>query len=172
MSSHGKKQLIEILEVADINFLMSIKNLDKEDVTEQIQLGTNTIEQIFRHCVRQMDKYLAKDTKAKLVGPEESFGRCVELYLEISDGFFNLVKRTPEEDYIKPIDKGEKLGTIIQRISLHFMGHLGQIYLIRRALGKELPSSYSFVLALSESSRRKLKKEWTIWWEENKSNFS
>ncbi len=28
MTSYGKKQLIEILEIADVNLLMSIKDLD------------------------------------------------------------------------------------------------------------------------------------------------
>lgn len=171
MVSQGKKQLIEILEIADINFLMSIKHLDEEDVRKVIQPGTNSIQQIFGHCVKQMDKYLAKDTKQRLFDADDTFGNYVEVYLKISNGFFDLVRRTPEEDYIKPIDKGEKLGTIIQRISLHFMGHLGQIYLIRRALRKDLPGSYSFVLALSESSRRKLRIEWLKWWEENKINY-
>ena len=78
----------------------------------------------------------------------------------------------PEEDYNKPIDKGEKLGTIIQRIALHYMGHLGQIYLIRRSIGREISGAYSFVLALSESSRKKLKKEWLTWWNENKKSYS
>ena len=51
------------------------------------------------------------------------------------------------------------------------MGHLGQIYTIRRALGKDPAGAYSFVLALSSSSRKKLKKEWMDWWEDNKIAF-
>ncbi len=119
-----------------------------------------------------MDKYLSKATKKRMIKSEESFGKYVELYLQISEEFLELIKKTPEEDYNKPIDKGEKLGTIIQRIALHYMGHLGQIYLIRRSIGREISGAYSFVLALSESSRKKLKKEWLTWWNENKKSYS
>ena len=51
------------------------------------------------------------------------------------------------------------------------MGHLGQITLIRRTLGRDIAGAYSFVQALSESSRRKLKKEWMEWWRENKRTY-
>ncbi|MCG3226212.1 MAG: hypothetical protein H7645_04775 [Candidatus Heimdallarchaeota archaeon] len=172
MTSYGKKQLIEILEIADVNLLMSIKDLDPEDVEKQIQFDINSIKRIFGHCVNQMDKYLSKATKKRMIKSEESFGKYVELYLQISEEFLELIKKTPEEDYNKPIDKGEKLGTIIQRIALHYMGHLGQIYLIRRSIGREISGAYSFVLALSESSRKKLKKEWLTWWNENKKSYS
>ncbi|MHA1953594.1 MAG: DinB family protein [Candidatus Heimdallarchaeaceae archaeon] len=168
MISHGKKQLIEILEIADINLLMSIKDLTQEEAEKQIQPEINSIQRIFGHCARQMDKYLSKATNKKMIESEESFEKYVELYLQISKEFFEFIKNTPEKDYDKPINKGEKLSTIIQRIALHYMGHLGQIYLIRRSIGKEISGSYSFVLALSESSRKKLKKEWLIWWKANK----
>jgi len=171
MISHGKKQLIEILEIADINILISIKELTSEDVTKKIKLDINSIEKIFNHCLRQMDKYLAKSTQERKSIADLTFGDSVEIYLEVSESFLELVRNIPEDDYSKPIDKGEKLVTIIQRISLHFMGHLGQIYLIRRFLGKEISSIYSFVLALSEGSRRKLRKEWESWWNSEKHRF-
>jgi hypothetical protein len=172
MSFSRKKYLIEILEIAEINLLMSIKDLKPDDVIKKIHPNTNSIEWIFGHCVRQMDKYLAKAIKQKKITSEENFGKYVELYLQISEEFFELIKETQEEEYNRPIDKGEKLETIIERIALHYMGHLGQITQIRRTLGREIAGAYSFVQALSESSRRKLKKEWLDWWIKNRKMYN
>ncbi|MCK4568355.1 MAG: hypothetical protein KAU48_13700, partial [Candidatus Thorarchaeota archaeon] len=63
----------------------------------------------------------------------------------------------------------ETLETSIQRISLHFLGHVGQIVLIRRSLGN--PGS-SFVGGLHPRVRKQMHEEWTSWWSESKSRFN
>ncbi|MHA2253590.1 MAG: hypothetical protein ACXAD7_24740 [Candidatus Kariarchaeaceae archaeon] len=172
-----KSELISILEIADINLLMSIKSLQIEKWTKQIGSDINSILRIFIHCAKQMDKYLSKytnkfhikDSDIRKNFEESSSPRFfVEKYLLIYLDFIDNVKKTPEEDFNKPIGRGEKLVTIIQRLSLHFSGHMGQIYLIRRFLGEDMEEPYSFIRAMSAPSRKKLKKEWMEWWDDQK----
>ncbi|MHA2170969.1 MAG: hypothetical protein ACXAB7_13825 [Candidatus Kariarchaeaceae archaeon] len=45
---------------------------------------------------------------------------------------------------------------------------MGQIYYIRKMLGDEVEGPYTFVKAMSVPTRKKLKKEWFEWWENNR----
>lgn len=179
-----KNQLISLLEIADINFLMSVKNVSPNHVSLQINDNINSIAQIFGHCARQMDNYLSRFSGSLKIVPEKkkihelletgdcSFGKFVEVYLEIYDEFISYIKNVPYDKFNDPITKGEKLISIIQRISLHYMGHLGQITVIRKYLGNEVDGPYSFVKAMSKPTRRKLRKEWLEWWSENCDQYS
>jgi hypothetical protein len=62
----------------------------------------------------------------------------------------------------------ETLLQSIQRIALHFMGHVGQIVLIRRALGNPGPT---FVGGVSLIGRDKIKQKWNTWWSDSKQDF-
>ncbi|MHA2170968.1 MAG: hypothetical protein ACXAB7_13820 [Candidatus Kariarchaeaceae archaeon] len=63
MSNLGlKRQLISLLEIAEINLLMSIKNLTQEREMKKVHTGANSILKIFVHCARQIDFYIAKYT--------------------------------------------------------------------------------------------------------------
>ncbi|MHA2029801.1 MAG: DUF1572 family protein [Candidatus Kariarchaeaceae archaeon] len=177
-----KNQLISLLEIADVNFLMSVKNVSPETVLTNINDETNSIAQIFGHCVRQMDNYLSRFSGELKIKPENmkihellddgySFGKFVDVYLEIFSEFVGYIKKVPENELYNPITKGEKLINIIQRISLHYMGHLGQISIIRKFLGNEIDGPYSFVKAMSKPTRRKLKNEWLEWWSENSTSY-
>lgn len=178
-----KNQLISLLEIADVNFLMSVKNISPENTTIKINDEINTITQIFGHCVRQMDNYLARFSGELKIIPEGkkvfelindgySFRWFVDIYLEIYDDFMGYIKKISENDLYKPITKGEKLVNILQRISLHYMGHLGQISVIRKYLGNEISGPYSFVKAMSKPTRKKLKKEWLEWWSSNSLDYA
>ena len=148
----------------------------------KIHPDANSIQKIFGHCSRQMDMYLAKYTGEKIFPqPKKSIEELIkggytlvqfiEAYLLISEAFFSNIKKTPEADYTKPIDKGEKLVNILQRISLHFAGHMGQICYIRKILANEVEGSYTFIKAMSMPTRKKLRKEWFEWWEHNQKNL-
>ncbi|MFW9975477.1 MAG: hypothetical protein ACFFDQ_09450, partial [Candidatus Thorarchaeota archaeon] len=62
----------------------------------------------------------------------------------------------------------ENLLQSIQRIAFHYMGHVGQIVLIRRALGNPGPT---FVGGISSIGREKIREKWNAWWKENKETF-
>jgi hypothetical protein len=100
-----------------------------------------------------------------------TFAGFVEDYLKISASGFSYLQSLQDEAFEKVIfpDYGENLLQSIQRIALHYMGHMGQIVLIRRALGNPGPS---FVGGVQESGRNKMRQEWEKWWSDNKDNFN
>jgi hypothetical protein len=61
----------------------------------------------------------------------------------------------------------ETLCELIQRISLHFLGHTGQIYLIKRELGK---GGY-FVTGVKKKHRDASRIKWLNWWNANKDKY-
>ncbi|MHA1219921.1 MAG: DinB family protein [Candidatus Heimdallarchaeaceae archaeon] len=180
--------LIKELKIADMNFLMSIKNIDASIVVKQIQKDVNHIAWIVGHCVVHMDHYLSYHTGEKLFSSEErdyyaygvskdhivdypfSFQKLLDGYLEISSKYFQILEKLPFEEFNKkPDDASEKLSDLIHRISLHIMGHTGQIVLLRRMF--ENPY-WAFVGGVSETQRDELRQGWLDWWIENKKEFS
>lgn len=169
-----KSELLNIFDIADINLLMSIKGLTVEQVSTQVFPNTNSILFIFLHCARQLDRYLSK-FGVDLVIPGKSvnevldkgftFGQVVEAYLKISGDFRERVKQLDDEKLADPIDKGEKLYKIIQRVSLHYCGHMGQISFIRRIMDDTIEGGYTFIKAMSDPTRKQLRKEWNEWWQ-------
>ncbi|MHA2345853.1 MAG: hypothetical protein ACXACP_03965, partial [Candidatus Hodarchaeales archaeon] len=56
---------------------------------------------------------------------------------------------------------------LIQRISLHFLGHTGQIYQVKRVLGK----GGTFVMGVKKKNRYDSRAKWLNWWNENKIKY-
>ena len=185
-----KELAIDFLEIAEINLLMSIKDLKPENITKTIHPELNPISWIVGHCVSHMDflkslftndrkltkeqrKYFTFGVEKEVIkaGFPYSFKEIIELYLELSESCFKILKEFPEEKYdtiISDKSEVENLYQNIQRISLHYMGHTGQIVMVRRAL--EGPN-WSYVGGISKELRKKYKNSWIDWWEKSKNDF-
>lgn len=187
-----KESTIDLLRIAESNLLYSFKDIQPEEVNKQIAPEINTISWIVGHCFAhfhmvlsmtcQETQLLSDDaihyyrygtSKEEIESTESSmtFGELVNKYLEISEMSFTYLETLDETDFKKVIFPKieETLGTSIQRLSLHFLGHVGQIVLIRRSLGN--PGS-SFVGGAHPNTRKKMLDEWTSWWSESKSRFN
>ena len=184
-----------LLEIADCNLLLSTIGLEKEQVLKQIGEEVNHIAWIFGHCTSHMDYIFGELCQGKsLLTEEESkyfaygvskdkvneglpttFKDLIESYLKIREGAFDYLKKLPEEKYreVPEVDAGkqakESVMQAIQRVALHYMGHMGQIVLIRRAIGNP---GFGFVAGMSKENREKRIAQWMKWWEENKEDFS
>ena len=186
--SSGKEILISTLETTEINFLMSLKGLNPELVSKQFKEDVNHLAWIVGHCVSHMDSFLSIYTEERKLNDEErdyyafgvskekirqynfSFRDTIENYLLISKNFFEELYALEESQFfIKPFsDARENLYQFIQRITLHIMGHTGQIVLIRRILGDPF---WSFIGGVAKKERDEIKKEWLQWWKENKNEY-
>ncbi len=187
-----KKSAIDLLKVAEINLLYSFKGIQPEEVYKQVHPEFNNINWIFGHCVThfhmilcqtcQETKLLSDDvnhyyrfgtTKVEIerIEPPLTFAEIVGEYLKISEMGFTYLQELEIDDFQHVIfpDFNETLMTSIQRISLHYLGHVGQIVLIRRALGNP---GFSFVGGIYKPDREKMQQEWESWWSASKRNFS
>jgi hypothetical protein len=183
-----KDVLVETFEIAEINFLQSFKGIKPGIVAQQFRNDVNHIAWILGHCISHMDSYLSLFNKERKLSDNQrkyhaygvskneimkfpfSFRELIDIYLIISKDFFKTIRDFPEEDYFqfRHPDNGENLKHMLQRITLHYMGHAGQIVLLRRMFDDPF---WSFVGGLHENARNKLRNEWIEWWEENKTNF-
>jgi len=189
-----KELSIELLEIAECNFLLSIIGLKSDQITQLIGHDVNHIGWIFGHCVSQMNYYVELCQGNQIMSKKEithyayaaakdeakkelptSFKELVEKYLKISGNFFSHLRGLPQEKFrqVPIVDAGkqtkESIMRIIQRIALHYMGHMGQIVLIRRSIGNP---GFGFVAGMSKENREKRIAQWKKWWEENKEDFS
>lgn len=183
-----KDELISILEIAEINFLMSFKEVKPELITKKITDDTNHIAWIIGHCVSHFDSYLSIYTNERLLSKEErdfyaygvekdkikeyqfSFVKLIDSHLEITEKFFQKFKGLENKKFEeKPhLEAREKLSDMIKRITLHVMGHTGQIVILRRMFDD---SFWSFIGGVEEENREKLRKEWLQWWKETKTLY-
>lgn len=170
-----KDVCIDLLEIADINFLANLQGLKPEDVEVKAHSDINSIKTIIRHCARQMDRTIETYTNNRVMKDQKeySFKEIIDMYLQISQTFFGMLREFPIEAYNdNPGGTGEILNKRIQRIALHYLGHTGQVVLIRKMLGRGIAGTYGFVKAMSIPTRKKIRKEWIEWWTENRENFS
>ncbi len=183
---------IDTLEIAECNLLMSIKGIYPEDVNKQIIPDVNPIAWIFGHCADHMDSVFGAWCQGERIFNEDfhtlfsygaakgtikeelplPFGKIVSNYLQISDKCFSYLKVQSIEKYQQvpgdPTQRNESLMQVIQRVALHYMGHMGQIIAIRRALKNP---GESFVTGMDQEPRKKYINDWKAWWEENKTRF-
>jgi hypothetical protein len=103
--------------------------------------------------------------------PPFCFNELVDEYLEVSKIGFSYLQSLDEDAYSEILfpEINETLEESLQRIALHYLGHTGQIVLIRRALGNPGPT---FVGGLQEPAYNRMLDEWNSWWSESKENFS
>ncbi|MFX1272825.1 MAG: hypothetical protein ACFFAX_14150 [Promethearchaeota archaeon] len=183
---------INLLATSECNLLMSMKGLHAEDIYRQVQPELNHIGWIFGHCAVHLDwvlslmtgnvQYFSEEvchyyrygtTKSEILdgGPPISFSDLMDSYLRISELFFIFLSEKDEGVLYKdfPGESGENLLETIIRVSLHFMGHTGQIVLIRQALGNP---GLSFVSGVTEQGRSGLMSRWLDWWENTKEKFN
>ncbi|MBD3191234.1 MAG: DUF1572 domain-containing protein [Candidatus Heimdallarchaeota archaeon] len=193
-----KDYAINTLEIAEINFLMSFKGIRQEQLTKQVTPKTNPISWIVGHLASHMDAYLAFFTNERLLTSDQrkyfrfgaskqiirggfpfSFTEIIEKYLKISENYFHRLRELSEVQFSQsPIGGNETYFQMLQRISLHFFGHAGQIVLIRRILSTELQARrkddeplWSFVGGIHLQQREKFKEQWLEWWYQNRTNF-
>ena len=185
----SKELLIETFEIAEINFLQSFKDIRPEIVSKQFKEDVNHIAWILGHCISHMDSYLSLFNRERKLTDNQrkyhAFGvskdeitqfpfsivELIDTYLTISEDFLKAIKELPEEKYtqFKHPENDENLKHMLQRITLHYMGHAGQIVLLRRMFDDPF---WSFVGGIHENNRSQLRKEWIKWWLENKTEFS
>lgn len=189
-----KDSTIELLEISDINLLVSFYGLSKDQITKQPRPEINPISWIYGHCISHLDFIYGELCLGSRILPREvsklvsygatkgevleglpiSFKELVEFGLQISNRTFSYLEKLPEEKFYELPEKdfkkksSENIIKVTQRVALHLMGHMGQIVLIRRLLGD--PGS-GFVGGMNGRDRAGMKERWTKWWEENKSSY-
>lgn len=195
-----KEYAISAMEIAELNFLMAIKGIRTDDLTKLVHSEVNTIAWIVGHLVSHMDAYLSIFTKKRYFSDEQrryfnysspkqsmkdgfpySFVEIIDNYLLISDNYFKQLKELPEEKFneIPPIEGfKETYLDLLHRISLHYLGHTGQIVIIRRMIGiptlefwQNKEEGWSFVSGISKEERVYKKEKWIKWWEQAKKDF-
>lgn len=197
IDDRNEKQIaLDIFKTAEINLFVSLLGLKKADLLNQISPETNHIFWIFGHCATHLDqvfgrlclgknwfkeeylKYFAYGVDRELAHktPTISFQELVETYLELTGAVSKYMDELPEEKFrMKPEKQkeGERIESLIDslvRIALHYMGHLGQITMIRRTNGNPVPMG--FVAGMAKESRERIMEKWTNWWNENKKEFN
>jgi hypothetical protein len=179
-----KSTTINLLATSECNLLMSLKGLHADNIYRQVQPELNHIGWIFGHCAVHLDwvlSFMTEDarvfseevchyyrygtTKSEILdgGPPISFSDLMGSYLRVSESFFRFLSDLEEaalyEDF--PGAPSEDLLETFLRVSLHFMGHAGQIVLIRQALGNPGPS---FVSGAKKEARARILADWHDWW--------
>ena len=191
MTSGTKSIAIDILEIAEVNLLYSILNIRPEDIHKQVLPEFNTITWILGHCMAHFHMVLCDTCQGKELYSEKTthyfrygttkeeiaktetpltFPQIIDDYLRISADGFSYLQSLQDEDFEKVIFPkiGETLLQSIERISFHYMGHMGQIVLLRHALNNPGPS---FVGGAQEAGRQRMREEWNSWWTSNKTDF-
>ena len=187
-----KKYAIESLEIAQWNVLKAIFRLKPEDFEEQIKPNFNPINWILGHLTIQMDYYFNYLCQGKRIVTEAflqyyhpprvdveeitdfplSIKELIDTFLEVSDSSFNYLNKLPEEKFNELPEHNENntelVSELLQRVSLHFLGHTGQIIWIKKHLGKR----GAFVMGIKKKQRDDSRIKWLQWWNENKEKYS
>ncbi len=191
-----KEFALDTLKIVTCNFLTSFSGIESENITKQITKDSNHIFWIFGHCASHMDiafglscqgKGLLTKEQHKHFGygidkeiahtiPEQSFHDFMELFLIIIENTFEFLDKLAEENFrdlprnLSEKRQKESVLLTIQRVSLHLMGHMGQITAIRRKLGNPVPMG--FVAGMTKESRKSINDKYRKWWNENKEKFT
>jgi len=182
---------IETLEIAQWNVLKAIFRLKPQDFEVQIRPYFNPINWIVGHLTIQMDyifnflcqgKRMTSDAfRHFYYAPREkieeirdfplSIMELIDLFLEVSKSSFDYLEVLPEYKYHELPEKNENnvetVSELIQRVSLHFLGHTGQIIWIKKYLGK----GGAFVMGVKKKQRDDSLAKWQKWWSENKEKY-
>jgi hypothetical protein len=182
---------IETFEIAEWNVLKGIFRLKPKDLERQIKPNLNPIRWIIGHLTMHMDtifnhlclgeRKLSQEFRDYFnLGPERekerefpiSYRELIDTFLEFSKTSLDYLYKLPERKFTdlpenNDESNSETVSESIQRISLHFLGHTGQIYLIKRELGK---GGY-FVAGVKKKNRDVSRIKWLNWWNAHKENF-
>ncbi len=110
--------------------------------------------------------------RAKLRDFPVSYLDLIEKFLEFSKISFDYLNNLFETSFTElskynTSKNTETVTELIQRISLHFLGHMGQVYQIKRELGKV----GTFVMGIKKKNRDDSRAKWLTWWKENKIKY-
>ncbi|MFW9848342.1 MAG: DinB family protein [Candidatus Thorarchaeota archaeon] len=179
-------------DLAQWNVQRAILRLKPDDLMYQITPKTNPISWILGHLTWHMDIIFNRGCQGKSqLKPEErepfatgaarmdlnqfpfSMKDLIENFLKVSDSSLKFLRQIPEEKINDLPDfnfggNTETVGELIQRISLHLLGHVGQIYIIKKELGK---GGY-FVTGVKKNQREDSRIKWMKWWEDNKESYA
>ena len=182
---------IETFEIAEWNVLKAIFRLKPKDLEKQITPKHNPIRWMIGHLAMHMDtifNYLCQGERK--LGQEfrdyftsglerevnrnfpVSYEELIDTFLKFSQTSFDYLYQLPEEKFEELPENNDTKNTetvneLIQRISLHFLGHTGQIYIVKRELGKR---GY-FVTGVKKKGRDDSRTKWLKWWIDNKKNY-
>ncbi|MFW9908338.1 MAG: DinB family protein [Candidatus Thorarchaeota archaeon] len=187
----AKESAIEMLEIAHCNLLESFQGLRPEDVYKQIHPEANPIGWIIGHCIVHMHwminltymqervfseevchYYRYGTTKDEILAdnPPISFLELIDDYLHTYDSALKFLHTLDDETFHQGFG-GENYETLLQsfkRVSFHYMGHVGQIVLLRRILGNP---GLSFVDAIVKQRRDTVEHDWSEWWNAHREEF-
>lgn len=182
---------IETFEIAEWNVLKAIFRLKSKDFEKQITSKLNPIRWIIGHLTMHMDsifnclclgeRKLSQEFREYFTSGLErekerifplTYMELIDTFLEFSDTSVTYLYNLPEEKFTELPENNddsntETLSELIQRISLHFLGHTGQIYQVKRELGK---GGY-FVTGLKKKQRDSSRIKWLDWWNKNKEKY-
>jgi hypothetical protein len=186
-----KNFAIETFEIAEWNVLKAIFRLKPKDLEKQITPKLNPIRWVIGHLTIHMDtifnllclgeRKLDQDFRDYFtLGPDRtkqrefpiSYMGLIDTFLEFSKASFEYLNQLPEEKFneLPEHNTGKNAETVaesIQRISLHFLGHTGQIYMTKRELNK----GGTFVMGVKKQNRYDSRAKWLNWWNESKSLY-
>ena len=187
-----KDYAIDTLDIAQWNVLRAIMRLKPADLEYQITSNLNSIQWILGHVTWQLDyifnqlcqgeSILDADVwKCFATGAEKlesdefplSQRNLIYALLEVSSASFEYLQGLPEDGFHELPEHNtgtntEIVGELIQRVALHLLGHTGQIYWIKRELGK---GGY-FVTGVKKKMREDSRKKWLTWWNKNKEKYA
>ncbi|UCE12165.1 MAG: DinB family protein [Candidatus Heimdallarchaeota archaeon] len=182
---------IETFEIAEWNVLKAIFRLKPKDFEKQLTPNLNPIRWIIGHLTIHMDtifnqlclgeRKLDQDFRDYFtMGPDRanhrefplSYMELIDKFLEFSKSSFDYLYHLPEKKFLELPEynignNSETVAELIQRISLHFLGHTGQIYQIKRELGK----GGTFVMGVKKKNRNDSRNKWLNWWKTNKNHY-
>ncbi|MHA2226368.1 MAG: DinB family protein [Candidatus Hodarchaeales archaeon] len=182
---------IETFEIAEWNVLKAIFRLKPRDFEIQITPNLNPIRWVIGHLTIHMDsifnhlclgeRKLDQDFRDYFtMGPDRanqrefpmSYMELIDKFLEFSKISFEYLNNLPEEKFTEVPEhntgkNSEIVVELIQRISLHFLGHTGQIYQIKRELGK----GGTFVMGVKKKNRDDSRAKWLNWWNAKKEHY-
>ncbi len=186
-----KTYAIETFEIAEWNVLKAIFRLKPEDFEKQITEKLNPIRWVIGHLTLQMDtvfngfcygkelldKEFREYFEMRIEDRKEhefpvSYAELIDIFLEFSQSSRDYLDCLSVEKFTKLPENNmkknsETIAELVQRVSLHFLGHTGQIYQIKRELGK----GGAFVMGVKKKNRTDSRKKWINWWTKNKSKY-
>lgn len=192
MDLTAAEMAIEGIEIAECNLLQSFQGIIPDQVYSQIMPDVNSIGWIFGHCAIHLHGVVTLPYQAKRIFSDEvcqyfrygttkeeilqsappiTFRELVDGYLVVSKSSIEYLKRIDEEVIYKDFEPQpeESLLQMLYRVAFHYMGHMGQIVMIRRTLGNP---GRSFVDGVTKPRRDSILKRWHEWWSSNKDAFN
>ena len=187
-----KDYAVNTLDIAQWNVMRAIMRLKPADLEYQISANLNPIQWVLGHLTWQIDYVFNQLCQGKnnlestqwdcfATGAEKMHSKefplshkdLIDTFLEVSEVCFEYLHGLPEEGFQKLPEHNtgtntETVGELIQRVALHLLGHTGQIYWIKKELGK----GGHFVTGVKKKQREDSRKKWLTWWNKSKEEYT